>query len=101
MAPPPRPAAPHPCPPPQESLGCLPPVLEPRATEFIPQMVAMIERIIANGHAYAVDGGDVFFDVGSLPGYGALSGRKEVRRGGGRAGGAGVQVLQVVRVAWG
>jgi len=57
------------------ALGCLPPTLEPRATDFIPEMVATISRIIANGHAYAVEGGDVFFNVGSLPGYGALSGR--------------------------
>jgi hypothetical protein len=64
----------HPCA--QESLGCLAPSLEPRATDFVPQMVATIERIIANGHAYAV-GGDVFFDVASLPGYGRLSGRSQ------------------------
>ena len=37
-----------------ESLGCLPPTLEPKATDFIPQMIATIEKIIANGHAYAV-----------------------------------------------
>lgn len=37
-------------------------------------MVATIERIIANKHAYAVDG-NVWFDVASLPGYGRLSGR--------------------------
>ena len=36
----------------------------------------MIERIIGNGHAYAVEG-DVFFDVASLPNYGRLSGRKQ------------------------
>ncbi|KAL4431628.1 hypothetical protein ABPG77_001470 [Micractinium sp. CCAP 211/92] len=59
-----------------ESLGCLPPSLEPKATDFIPQMVDTIQRIIANGHAYAV-GGDVFFDVASLPGYGKLSGRSQ------------------------
>ncbi|MEW5303005.1 MAG: hypothetical protein WDW36_005738 [Sanguina aurantia] len=56
------------------SLGCLPPTLEPKATDFIPQMVDSIQGIIANGHAYAV-GGDVFFDVLSLPGYGRLSRR--------------------------
>ena len=52
--------------------------LEPRATAFIPQMVETIEKIVANGHAYAAaDGsGDVFFDVASLPGYGRLSGRQ-------------------------
>lgn len=61
-----------------QSLGCLEPNLEPRATAFIPGMVAMIERIIENGHAYAVEG-DVFFDVNSLPGYGRLSGRGQAK----------------------
>lgn len=59
------------------SLGCLPPTAEPKATDFIPQMITTIERIIANGHAYAVPGGDVFFEVGTLPGYGCLSGRSQ------------------------
>eukprot|EP00887_Chlorella_sp_A99_P006630 scaffold3.g6630.t1 len=59
-----------------ELLGCLPPTLEPKATEYIPQMIDMIQRIIGHGHAYAV-GGDVFFDVASLPGYGRLSGRAQ------------------------
>ena len=60
-------------------LGCLPPSLEPRATEHIGSMVSTIQRIIEHGHAYAVEGGDVFFDVASLPGYGRLSGRQQVR----------------------
>ena len=53
--------------------------MEPKATDYIPHMVAMIQRIIDHGHAYAVDG-DVYFDVASLPGYGRLSGRSQVRR---------------------
>jgi cysteinyl-tRNA synthetase len=57
------------------ALRCLPPCLEPRATAHVPDIVALIERIIANGHAYALPGGDVYFDVASLPGYGRLSGR--------------------------
>ena len=60
------------------ALNCLPPTLEPTATSFIPQMVKSIETIIDHGHAYA-SGGDVFFDVVSLPGYGRLSGRSQVR----------------------
>lgn len=60
-----------------EALGCLPPTLEPKATDHVTDMVATIEQIIANGHAYAIDG-DVFFDVASLPGYGRLSGRAQV-----------------------
>ncbi|KAG2430293.1 hypothetical protein HYH02_013771 [Chlamydomonas schloesseri] len=59
------------------ALNVLPPALEPRATAFVPQMIATISDIIANGHAYAVEGGDVFFDVASLPGYGRLSGRQQ------------------------
>ncbi|KAF5828699.1 cysteinyl-tRNA synthetase [Dunaliella salina] len=59
-----------------ETLNCLPPTFEPRATDFIPAMIETIERIIANGHGYAV-GADVFFDVESLPGYGKLSGRHQ------------------------
>ena len=51
---------------------------EPKATEFIPQMIATIESIIKNGHGYALDDGDVYFDVASLPGYGRLSGRSQV-----------------------
>jgi cysteinyl-tRNA synthetase len=44
------------------------------ATETIPEMIDLIERLIASGHAYAV-GGDVYFSVRSFPGYGKLSGR--------------------------
>ncbi|MGY6549823.1 MAG: cysteine--tRNA ligase [Roseinatronobacter sp.] len=57
-----------------DALGALRPTHEPRATEFIVQMVAMIEGLIAKGHAYASEG-HVLFDVRSYPDYGALSGR--------------------------
>ncbi|KAK3276672.1 hypothetical protein CYMTET_15276 [Cymbomonas tetramitiformis] len=57
-----------------ESLYCLPPSVEPKVTESIPSIVAMIGTIIDNGHAYAVDG-DVYFNVPSLNEYGVLSGR--------------------------
>jgi cysteinyl-tRNA synthetase len=56
------------------ALGNLPPDIEPRATEYIPQMIAMIERLIASGHAYAAEG-HVLFRVASYPKYGALSRR--------------------------
>ena len=46
--------------------------MEPRATEHIPQMIAMIERLIASGHAYAAEG-HVLFAVATYPEYGALS----------------------------
>jgi cysteinyl-tRNA synthetase len=57
-----------------DALGALRPDQEPRATEFIPQMVAMIETLIASGHAYAA-AGHVLFRVRSYQNYGALSGR--------------------------
>ena len=49
--------------------------VEPRATEYIPEMVALCEKLIANGHAYATPSGDVYFRVRSFLGYGKLSGR--------------------------
>ena len=57
-----------------DALGALRPNFEPRATEFIAPMVAMIEGLIASGHAYAVQG-HVLFRVRSYKSYGALSGR--------------------------
>jgi len=56
------------------ALGVLPPDLEPCATDHVPQMIAMIEGLIARGHAYAAEG-HVLFNVPSYPGYGALSRR--------------------------
>ena len=58
-----------------DALGVLPPSAEPRATGHITQMVELIDRLIEKGHAYA-QGGDVYFDVLSLPDYGALSGHR-------------------------
>lgn len=65
-----------------DALGLLPPDHEPRATETIPEMIEMVERLIAKGHAYVVDG-DVYFSVRSFSGYGKLSGRDvdELRSG--------------------
>ncbi len=56
------------------ALGALEPDHMPRATQYIPQMVAMIEDLIAKGHAYEADG-HVLFAVESYKEYGALSGR--------------------------
>ncbi len=56
-------------------LGCLPPSYEPRATGHVPEMVALMQRLIDAGHAYAA-GGDVYFDVRSFPQYGELSGQR-------------------------
>ena len=56
------------------AVGALEPDHMPRATAYIPQMVAMIEDLIAKGHAYAAEG-HVLFSVESYKAYGALSGR--------------------------
>ena len=56
------------------SLGVLPADVEPKATEHIPQMIALIQRLVAKGLAYAVDG-DVYFEVRKFPPYGRLSGK--------------------------
>jgi cysteinyl-tRNA synthetase len=58
-----------------DALGCLPPSVEPRATGHVPEMIVLMQRLIDRGHAYA-SGGDVYFDVQSLPSYGALSGQR-------------------------
>jgi len=50
------------------------PTVRPLATETIPEMIGMIERLIDGGHAYVIEG-DVYFAVRSFPGYGKLSGR--------------------------
>lgn len=57
------------------ALNCLPPSIEPRATAHIEEMIAIIEKLIASGHAYE-SAGHVLFRVGSYSEYGALSGRK-------------------------
>ncbi|NHR06575.1 cysteine--tRNA ligase [Chromobacterium haemolyticum] len=57
------------------ALGLLPPTFEPRATQHVPGMVALIEKLIANGKAYAADNGDVYYAVREFEGYGKLSGR--------------------------
>lgn len=54
------------------ALGCLPPSVEPRATDHIAEMIAIMQRLVANGHAYAADG-HVLFDVPSMPDYGRLA----------------------------
>src|SRR5438270_6186544 len=64
------------------ALGSLMPTFQPRATDFVlpraegkADMVTLIQQLIARGHAYEA-GGEVLFDVRSMPDYGALSGRK-------------------------
>ena len=56
------------------ALGVLPPTVEPRATEHIPEMVELCEILVKNGHAYVGDG-HVLFDVSSMADYGKLANR--------------------------
>ncbi|HVY30092.1 MAG TPA: cysteine--tRNA ligase [Polyangiaceae bacterium] len=60
--------------------GCLPPTHEPRVSETIPEIIALIQKLTANESAYVLDMGegkqDVYFSVRSFPGYGKLSRRK-------------------------
>jgi cysteinyl-tRNA synthetase len=64
------------------ALGTLPPDIVPRASGHIPEMLALIARLVDHGLAYQA-GGDVFFSVGKWPDYGKLSGRDlgELRSG--------------------
>lgn len=65
-----------------DALGALRPTVEPRATEHIAEMIALIEKLIARGHAYAADG-HVLFEVSSMADYGQLARRSldEMRAG--------------------
>ncbi len=58
------------------TLGLQNPDLEPRATEFIAPIIAMIQTLIDKGFAYAADNGDVMYSVRKFPNYGRLSGKK-------------------------
>lgn len=57
-----------------EKLNVLAPNYRPRATEYIDEMIDIVQKLLDNGHAYEADG-HVLFDVDSMPGYGYLSGR--------------------------
>ena len=61
------------------SLGCLKPTVEPRATDNIPQMIVIIQRLLDMGHAYVAEGSEgheVLFSTASMADYGMLSKRK-------------------------
>jgi cysteinyl-tRNA synthetase len=66
-----------------DALAILRPDQEPRATEYIDEIIAMIEKLIKNSYAYVADNGDVFYDVSKFKPYGRLSGKKteELRAG--------------------
>src|SRR5258707_2121149 len=57
-----------------DALGCLPPTVEPRATQHIEEMKTLIERLVKSGHAYAAEE-HVLFSVPSMTDYGQLSKR--------------------------
>jgi cysteinyl-tRNA synthetase len=65
------------------ALGVLVPTHEPRATEYVPQMLDIIAQLQAKGLAYRAGGGDVNYSVRRFPGYGKLSGKSldELRAG--------------------
>jgi len=57
-------------------LGILPPDFEPRATQYLPQIIAMVSELIARGYAYPADDGDVLYSVARFGPYGRLSGKR-------------------------
>jgi cysteinyl-tRNA synthetase len=57
-------------------LGCLPPTHEPRATAHVPQMIALVETLVARGFAYTTADGSAYFRVHRFPEYGKLSHRR-------------------------
>jgi cysteinyl-tRNA synthetase len=66
-----------------DALGIERPTYEPRATEYVPQMLSLIERLEKKGLAYRATNGDVNYAVRKFPGYGKLSGKSldELRAG--------------------
>jgi cysteinyl-tRNA synthetase len=59
------------------ALNILPPHVEPSAVAHLPAQIAMIQNLVASGHAYAADDGSVYFRTDSFPAYGKLSRLKE------------------------
>ncbi len=58
------------------ALGLDPPDHEPRATDYMDQIIEMVATLIKKGHAYAAENGDVYYAVGSFKPYGQLSGKR-------------------------
>ena len=63
-----------------QALGIRPATVHPKATEHIPEIIALISRLIENGKAYATPAGDVYYRVSAFPGYGKLSGQNAEER---------------------
>jgi len=60
----------------EKALNVIPPTDEPRATDYVGQIIDMIQVLIDKGHAYPADNGDVYYAVSSFEGYGKLSNKK-------------------------
>ena len=58
-----------------DALNIMRPDEEPRATETIPEIIALVQRLIDNGNAYVADNGDVMFAIDTFKQYGRLSGQ--------------------------
>ncbi len=58
------------------AIGVRPPTLEPKATESIPAMVEMIQKLLSKNHAYTIGNGDIYFDTASDKSYLSLSNRQ-------------------------
>ena len=59
-----------------DELGVARPDHEPRATQYVPAIIAMVEKLVASGYAYAAPNGDVMYAVAKFDGYGRLSGKR-------------------------
>ncbi len=59
----------------EQALGIIRPDIEPRATEYMDQIIKMIQALEKNGYGYAAENGDVFYDVSQYENYGKLSGK--------------------------
>lgn len=57
------------------ALGCHAATIHPKATDHIQEIIALVQKLVDNGHAYAVPSGDVYYRVSAFPGYGKLSGQ--------------------------
>ncbi|HEY7887569.1 MAG TPA: cysteine--tRNA ligase [Steroidobacteraceae bacterium] len=66
-----------------DALGVVRPDFEPRATQYLPPIIAMVEKLIEGGYAYLAPNGDVMYAVAKFEGYGRLSGKRlaELRAG--------------------
>src|SRR5579884_2175766 len=73
-------------------LNILPPQLNPKATDHIPEMITMTEQLVERGLAYTSESGNVYYDVSRFPSYGALSGNTVENL---RAGGHGRQQMEI------